>query len=145
MSGWCVRCPEILDFVRPRKNERRAQLFLSFKEFFMLRKVMAALVALLLVAGLALAADKEVKGKVIKVDIKKKTVTVQTEDGKKEYMINDETKFFGPRGGKSEKGIEDDRFVAGAEIKLVIAGNNKTAREVHLPERTKDKDKDKDK
>ena len=50
----------------------------------------------------------------------------------------DETKFIGPKGGKSDKGIEDDRLVKGAEVKLVVAGNNKTLREVHLPER-KDK------
>jgi hypothetical protein len=107
----------------------------------MVRKTLAALVALVFLAGVALAADKEVKGKIVKVDMKKKVVTVQTDDGKKEYTINADTKFFGPKGGKSDAGIKDDRFVAGAEVTLVIAGNNKTVREVHLPERNKDKDK----
>jgi hypothetical protein len=107
----------------------------------MLRKAMAGLVTLLFLAGVALAADKEVKGKVVKVDLKKKVVTVQTDDGKKEYTINDDTKFLGPKGGKSEAGIKDDRFVAGAQITLVIAGNNRTVREIHLPERKKAKDK----
>jgi hypothetical protein len=105
----------------------------------MLRPAIAGIVALLFVAGVALAADKEVKGKVVKVDIKKKIVTVQTDDGKKEYTINDDTKFLGPKGGKSEAGIKDDRLAAGAEITLVIAGNNRTVREIHLPERKKDK------
>jgi hypothetical protein len=107
----------------------------------LLRKCMAGLAALLFVAGVALAADKEVKGKVVKVDLKKKVVTVQTDDGKKEYTINDDTKFLGPRGGTSEAGIKDDRLVVGAEITLVIAGNNKTVREIHLPERKKAKDR----
>jgi len=107
----------------------------------MLRQAMAGAVVLLLAAGLALAADKEVKGKVVKVDVKKKVVTVQTDDGKKEYTVNDDTKFLGPKGGVSDAGIKDDRLVAGAEITLVIAGNNRTVREIHLPERKRDKDK----
>ena len=100
----------------------------------MLRNVIAGLVALLVVAGIALVADKEVNGKVVQVDIKKKQVTVQTDDGEKKYTINDETKFLGPRGGTSAAGIQDDRFVTGAEITLVLAGNNKIVREIHLPE-----------
>lgn len=56
--------------------------------------------------------------------------------------MNDETKFIGPKGGVSDKGIKDDRLVKGAELKLVVAGNNKTLRAVHLSER-KAKDKDK--
>jgi hypothetical protein len=42
---------------------------------------------------------------------------------------------------KSEAGIKDDRLVVGAAITLVIAGINRTVREVHLPERKKEKDK----
>jgi hypothetical protein len=81
------------------------------------------------------AADKEVKGKVVKVDVKKNVITVMTEDGKKDYDVNKDTKFIGPRGGVSKKGIEDDRLVAGAEVTLKVAGNNRTLREVHLPVR----------
>jgi hypothetical protein len=97
-------------------------------------------IALVLLAGLAQAADKEVKGKLVSVDVKKKILVVTTDDGKKEYDVNDDTKFLGPKGGKSDKGINDDRLVKGAELTLVVAGNNKTLHEVHLPER-KDKDK----
>jgi hypothetical protein len=107
----------------------------------MLRQAVAGLVALLIVAGVALAADKEVKAKVVKVDIKKKMLTVQTDEGKKVYTISDDTKFIGPRGGVSDAGIKDDRLQEGTEIKLVIAGNNRTVREVHLPERKNEKDK----
>jgi hypothetical protein len=98
------------------------------------------LAVLLIFAGGLWAADKELKGKVVKVDVKKKLLVVMTDDGKKEYTLSDDTKFFGPKGGESEKGIKDDRLEVGAEVKLVIAGNNKTVREVHLPER-KPKDK----
>jgi hypothetical protein len=107
----------------------------------MIRHAVAGILALLLLAGIALAADKEVTGKVVRVDLKKNSITIRTDDGEKVYMVNDETKFIGPKGGVSDAGIKDDRLAKGAEIKLVIAGNNRTIREVHLPERSKSKDK----
>ncbi len=100
-----------------------------------MRKAVAGLLALLFVTGALLAADKEVKAKVVKVDVKKNTITVETDDGKKVYTISDDTKFVGPRGGVSDAGIKDDRLAQGAEITLIIAGNNRTVREVRLPER----------
>ena len=106
----------------------------------MLRHSIAALVLLVLFAANLFAADKEVKGTVVKVDVKASTLTIKTDDGEKTYDINDDTKFLGPKGGASKEGIKDDRLAKGAEVKIVVAGNNKTAREVHLPER-KDKDK----
>ena len=105
----------------------------------MLRHAVAGMLVLLFLASAAFAADKELKGKVVKVDVKKKMLTIDSEDGKKVYTISDDTKFLGPRGGVSDKGIEDDRLEKGAEITLIIAGNNKTVREVRLPERKKDK------
>ena len=101
----------------------------------MLRYSPVALVALFIFAGGLLAADKELTAKIVKVDVKKKVVTVSTEDGKKDYDVNDDSKFIGPKGGVSDKGINDDRLVPGTEVRLVIAGNNRTLREVHLPER----------
>ena len=86
-------------------------------------------------AGSLLAADKEVKGKVVKVDVKKNVITIMTENGAKEYDVNKDTKFVGPKGGVSAKGIEDDRLKPGAEVTLKVAGNNKTVHEVQLPER----------
>jgi hypothetical protein len=103
----------------------------------MLRHACAALVVLFLFTGGLLAADKEVKGKLVKVDVDKKTLTIKTDDGNKDYTVNTETKFIGPKGGESKEGIKDERLVAGAELKLVIAANNKTVREVHLPEKKK--------
>jgi hypothetical protein len=104
----------------------------------MLRRATGALLALMFLACLAMAADKEIKGKVVKVDTKKNTLTVNTLDGKKVYTINDDTKFVGPRGGVSEDGIKDDRLKVGAEVTLVVAGNNKTVREVRLPMRERE-------
>jgi hypothetical protein len=106
----------------------------------MLRLSTAVFVTLLVVAGSVLAADKEVKGKIVKVDVKKMVITVDTDDGKKDYDVNKDTKFIGPKGGLSDKGIEDDRLERGAEVKLLVAGNNRTLREVHLPMRKGDKE-----
>jgi hypothetical protein len=103
----------------------------------MIRQAIASVLALFVMAALALAADKELKGKIVKVDVAKSTITVQTDEGRKTYMVNDDTKFIGPKSGKSDAGIKDDRLVKGAEVTLLIAGNNRTLREVHLPERTR--------
>lgn len=105
----------------------------------MIRATSFGLIALVFLASSAIAADKEVKGTVVKVDLKEKQIVVKTEDGEKTYDVNDETKFLGPKGGLSDAGLKDDRLAKGTEIKLVIAGNNKTAREIHMPERKKGK------
>jgi hypothetical protein len=104
------------------------------------RTALAAVMALLVIGGVALAADKELTGKVVKVDRQRNTITVNIEGvGQKVYDVNNDTKFLGPKGGISDAGIKDDRLVKGAEIKLVIAGNNRTIREVHLPARNKER------
>lgn len=107
----------------------------------MWRIAMVGLAALGLFAGLGRAADKEVTGTLVKVDVKNNTLTVKTDDGEKTYDVNAETKFLGPKGGAADAGLKDERLVKGVTLKLVVAGNNKTAREVHIPERKKGKDK----
>ena len=107
----------------------------------MLRRALAGMLVLLIGAGAAAAGDKEIKAKVVKVDVKKMMLTVQTEDGKKTYTITDKTKFLGPKKGVSKDRLEDDRLTVGAEITLVIAANNRTVHEVRLPARKKVKDK----
>jgi hypothetical protein len=107
----------------------------------MMRSVAIGLVALIALAGIGRAADKEVTGTLIKVDVKGSTLTIKTADGDKTYDVNAETKFVGPKGGASDAGLKDDRLVKGVELKVVVAGNNRTAREVQIPERKKGKDK----
>jgi len=101
----------------------------------MIRRPVLALIAFLLAASVLVAADKTVTVTLIKVDVKKKTLFVKVDDEKKLYVVDSKTKFIGPKGGVSEDGIKDDRLKPGASLELVIAGNNKTVREVHLPER----------
>ena len=100
-----------------------------------------ALLALALLGGAARSGDKdkEVKGTVVKVDVKASTLTIKVdgEKAEKTYDVNDKTKFLGPKGGVSNAGLKDDRLVPGAEVRLVVAGNNRTCRVVHLPERKK--------
>ena len=108
----------------------------------MLRHSITALVALLVIGLGARAADKEVKCTLVKVDAKMNVLTVKTEDGKEHnYDVADATKFIGPKGGVSDQGIKDDRLTVGAELKLMIAANNRTIHEVHLPERKSGKEK----
>jgi hypothetical protein len=90
-----------------------------------------------------------IKATVLKVDVDKGTATVQTEAGKKlELKLGEEVKYLGPRGGVSDKGIKDDRFVAGSEVRVVMDAGGKTVKEIHLPYRkseAKEKEKEKEK
>jgi len=101
----------------------------------MFRRSVATLFVFFVIASTLLPADKKVKGTLFRGDIKKKLLILKTDDGKKAYTVSDKTKFIGPKGGVSDAGIKDDRLKPGAAIELVVAGNNKTVREVHLPER----------
>jgi hypothetical protein len=130
----------------------------------MFRRSIAGVLGMAMLLGMALVASaadktkdkdtdvkkevKEVKGEITKIDKDKMTFKVKTEDGKTvEYKIEEATKFLGPKGGESEKGAKDDRFVVGAEVTLVLSKSGKTLEEIHLPNRsdlpTKDKAKDK--
>jgi len=101
----------------------------------MFRRSIATLLVFFVIASTLLAADKTVKGTLVKVDVKKKVLVLKTDDGKKVYSVDDKTKFIGPKGGVSDAGIKDDRLKPGAVLELLVAGNNRTVREVHLPER----------
>ena len=108
----------------------------------MFRRAAAGVLALFILAVAFSAAnaggkDKEVKGTVVKVDHKASTLTVKTADGDKTYDVNEKTKFVGPKGGAADGGLKDDRLAPGSEVTLLIAANNRTCREVHLPERKK--------
>ena len=50
------------------------------------------------------AADKEVTGTLVKVDVKEKTLRVKMADGEKTYDVNAETKFVGPKGAPPTPG-----------------------------------------
>jgi hypothetical protein len=87
-----------------------------------------------------------VEAKVVKVDAAKMTAMVELAGGRRqEIRITEKTKFIGPRGGVSDQGIKDDRFVAGAEVRLVLDAAGRTATEVHLPYRKSEDKPDKDK
>lgn len=83
--------------------------------------------------ALVLAADEAaVQGTIVKVDKSKKTLTVKTDDGARTFSASKETKFFGPRGGASDDGINDDRLVPGASVRLVPTANGRWLKEVHV-------------
>jgi hypothetical protein len=120
----------------------------------MVRQTVCGFVVVLATAGLLAADDKKdkdsgIKGKIVKVDAAKNTITIKTDSGNKTFTLNDDTKYIGPRGGVSDAGIKDDRLAVGNEVRIVPAAGGKTAKEIHLPYRNrsgKDKSaKDKDK
>jgi len=79
----------------------------------------------------------------VKVDQDKRTITVTLENGKKQdLMIEDDTKFVGPRDGVSTYKLKHDRLKPGAEITFVM-GFGKAVNEIRLPVRKGAKDGDK--
>ncbi|MFL5339317.1 MAG: hypothetical protein ACJ8F7_04040 [Gemmataceae bacterium] len=124
----------------------------------MFRRTAVAVVGLVILGGALVAhpqdkpADKgehEPRGhsaKIVKVDPAKLIITVKTEDGKThELHVTGETKFYGPRGGLSEKGIEDDRVAVGNEIRFWMGKSGRKLEEIHLPVRKGDEKKPADK
>src|SRR5262249_10626811 len=86
-----------------------------------------------------------IKARVDKVDHDKKTISVTTSGGKKlDLSVTKDTKFYGPRKGKSR--FKDKRLKAGIEVTIVYDG--KTLKSLTLPStkrKPKDKGKTKDK
>ncbi len=83
--------------------------------------------------------DKGVTGLLTKVDAEKGTFTISPEKGKdRTFMVNESTKFIGPKGGSrgmGKAGLKDDTMVKGNEVTVVPAADGKAAAEVHLPTR----------
>jgi DNA-binding protein YbaB len=83
----------------------------------MLRKVVCALVVLLLAAGISLAA--EIKGKIKKVDAATNTITVTVDGQDNEYKIADDCKFIDANGKEVAGGLKAPALKsAGAEVTL---------------------------
>jgi hypothetical protein len=72
-----------------------------------------------------------IEGKVKKVDVEGKTLTITTAQGRERtFSITNETTMVGPRGGKVRRRLHDPRFHEGLSVTIVAEGN--TAEEVHL-------------
>jgi predicted RNA-binding protein len=72
-----------------------------------------------------------IDGKVKKVDVDKKTLTITTTQGKERtFKVTDETIMLGPRGGKVRQHLKDPRFHEGFHVIIVADGT--TASEIHF-------------
>lgn len=72
-----------------------------------------------------------IDGKVKKVDVDKKTLTITTTQGKdRTFNVTDETIMLGPRGGKVRQHLKDPRFHEGFHV--IIVADGATASEIHL-------------
>lgn len=91
------------------------------------------------------AGPKEIVGLFKSRNVAKKTITLSVEGTDVTFSIDDSTKIVGPRGGQSEKGIEDDRLSKGYTITIVPSVKDSAiAAQVKLPYRN-DKVEDKSK
>ncbi len=97
----------------------------------MRRSVLAA-TGLVVLWPVALAADKELKGSILQLDLTAKMVAIQTETGKKTFALVGPTRVLDARGAESKEGLKDKRLIAGAEVKLVLTVTGKTVREIHI-------------
>lgn len=95
----------------------------------------AAVAALLI--GIAIAADKEIKGKVVSYDSTTREITVKTASGDDEQKLAADAKVFDAKGAESKDGLKDKRIAKGAEVKLVIPDKARTVKELHFIDTTK--------
>jgi hypothetical protein len=73
---------------------------------------------------------KLIPAKVQAVDTEKGTITVTTAEGKVLVLkVDKDTSIVGPRGGKIADRLKDDRLGKGAEIKVTLAADGKTAKD----------------
>jgi hypothetical protein len=109
------------------------------------------LASLLLVVALGLQAagqgkDKKfevpkdaIAGTVKAVDLKASSFTITPDKGKdRTFLVDDKTEFWGPKGGDrgtGAKGLKDDCMAPGYAIKVAVAKDGKTAKDVFLPTR----------
>ncbi len=87
----------------------------------------------------AIPADA-IAGTVKSVDLEAATFTIATDGKSRMFKVDEKTEFWGPRGGDrgtGAKGLRDDCMAKGYEIKVVAAKDGKTAKDVHLPTRSR--------
>src|SRR5256885_9626836 len=90
----------------------------------------------------------EAKGQTVKVksvDEKTSTLVVTTPEGKTlTFKVDKDVEIVGPRGGKSDERLKDDRLAAGSEITLFLGADMKTLKQIKLgyrPKKTPEKDR----
>jgi hypothetical protein len=82
---------------------------------------------------------QSVAGEITGFDVAKGTVTIgQAGSKSRTFIVNDDTKFVGPKGGSrgmGKAGLKDETLVKGAAVRVAFAQDDKVALEVHLPAR----------
>jgi hypothetical protein len=111
----------------------------------MFRSVMAGLTGLVVMVGAAIAADKEIKGKVVKIDADGHKITI-SEDGKAvEYGVLARGAVVTVDGKESKEGLADKALMRGAEVTLTIPSGGRLVREIAVESRKAAADKAKPK
>jgi hypothetical protein len=94
-------------------------------------RLVIALLGVWFGVGSLFAADEDLKGKIVKVDPAARKVTIQTDSGKHEYLVDAQTKFLVDKT-LSKDGVKDKHLVPGAQVMFTTTPSGKTLREVHL-------------
>src|SRR5262245_45080576 len=101
----------------------------------MVRLVIAGFTGLVVLVGVATAADKEIKGKIVKVDVDGRKITIN-EDGKPvEYGVLARGAVVTVNGKESKDGLEDKALVRGAEVTLTIPSGARLVKEIAVESR----------
>src|SRR5262249_12958429 len=98
----------------------------------MMRRIVAAFAGLLILAGAAAAADKEVKGKLVSLDADAKRITIHEEGKNVEYGLNAREVVVKVDGKESKAGLDDKALVKGAEVTLLIPATGKLVRGIEV-------------
>jgi len=101
----------------------------------MFRSVMAGLTGFVVLVSAATAADKEIKGKIVKVDVDGRKITIN-EDGKSvEYGVLARGAVVTVDGKESKDGLADRALARGAEVTLTIPANGRFVKEIAVESR----------
>ncbi len=77
-------------------------------------------------------AAKVVEGDLVSLDVKKLTAVVKTDKGNQTVTLGKDVKVVGPRDGVRKDGLEDEQLDKGAKVRLTLAADGKTAKEIKL-------------
>jgi hypothetical protein len=102
-----------------------------------MKKVFACLILIFAIVSVGPAGAQDAKltkdtGPIVKVTPKEMTFEVKVKNLSLEYLVNDETKIYGPDKKPLKDGLKDPLFKVGAKVTVTYKGEMRIAKEVWL-------------